>query len=272
MDREESLAEDTIRRFGVQWNAYPDNEGYYGSVALLADFIEPLVPIAELQGARVADIGSGTGRIVDMLLDAGAASVTAVEPSAAFDVLVRNTSRRRDRIEYVRGTGEELPGENVYDAVISLGVLHHIPAPEPVLGAALRALRPGGRMIAWLYGWEGNEAYLRWALPFRRLTSLLPGWALTGLAYALEPFLSLYIGACHRLPLPMRAYARNVLAHLDREQRRVTIYDQLNPAYSRYYRQEEVRQLFESAGFERVQLHHRHGYSWTVVGEKPDDA
>jgi predicted RNA methylase len=38
-------------------------------------------------GRQVADIGSGTGRIVAMLLAAGAARVTAIEPSRAFEVL-----------------------------------------------------------------------------------------------------------------------------------------------------------------------------------------
>ena len=84
----------TIRDFGQQWTRYQENAGYYGSLALFRDIVGPLVQPEELAGARVADVGSGTGRIVNMLLDAGVGSVIAVEPSAAFDVLVKNTADR----------------------------------------------------------------------------------------------------------------------------------------------------------------------------------
>ena len=66
------LKQQTILDFGEQWARYRDNEAYYASAGLLADIMEPLLPIADIKGKRVADIGSGTGRIVNMLLDAGA--------------------------------------------------------------------------------------------------------------------------------------------------------------------------------------------------------
>ena len=96
-----------------------------------------------------------------MLLALGAAHVTAVEPSDAFDVLKENTTKDADRITYVRGRGEDLPREPKLDVVVSYGVLHHIVDPAPVVDAAFQALAPGGRMIVWIYGWEGNAAYLR---------------------------------------------------------------------------------------------------------------
>ena len=70
----------TIRDFGEQWSHYGGNDGFYGSVELLQDMLGPLVPLGELEGARVADIGSGTGRIVRMLVDAGASSITVLIP------------------------------------------------------------------------------------------------------------------------------------------------------------------------------------------------
>jgi hypothetical protein len=47
------------------------------------------------------------------------------------------------------------------------------------------------------------------------------------------------------------------------------MYDQLNPAYAKYYTRTEAIDLLERAGFVNVRVHHRHGYSWTVIGEKP---
>ena len=84
------VAEQTIADFGQQWTAYRDNAGYYGSLEMFRDMFGPLLSPEDLAGRRVLEIGSGTGRIAGMLLAAGVAHVTAVEPSAAFDVLREN--------------------------------------------------------------------------------------------------------------------------------------------------------------------------------------
>ena len=82
----------TIEEFGEQWSRFQDLGGRFGSSAFLQDLCGPLLPLGEIAGRRVLEIGSGNGRIVRMLLDAGAAHVTAVEPSAGIEVLKRNGS------------------------------------------------------------------------------------------------------------------------------------------------------------------------------------
>src|SRR6476620_7091286 len=99
----------TIRDFGRQWTTYTDNEGYYGSVELLKDIIEPLLPVERLNGITAADIGSGSGRIVIMMMEAGAARVYAVEPSQAVESLRRTTSGYADRVEILNLRGDQLP-------------------------------------------------------------------------------------------------------------------------------------------------------------------
>jgi SAM-dependent methyltransferase len=263
------LKRQTIDDFGEQWTAFRDNPGYYGSADLLADLFGPLLTLDDVKGTRVADIGSGTGRIVNMLLDAGADRVVAVEPSAAFEVLKANTVSNAGRIDYLHVPGDQLPPGLGLDYVVSMGVLHHIPAPGPVVRAAFEALRPGGRCIVWLYGFEGNETYLSIAIPLRKLTVRMPHGLLVAFSHLLELALTAYIGLCRVLPLPMRSYMRSVLAKFPRSVRRLTIYDQLNPAYAKYYTRAEAEALLSDAGFVDVQLYHRHGYSWTVSGTRP---
>ncbi len=155
--RETELGARTIEDFGDQWLRYRDNEGYYGEIGMLADILGKLLPVSALKGARVAEIGSGTGRIVRMLLQAGVAHVTAVEPSAAFEVLRDNLRGESSRVTLVSGTGADLHAGILHsDFVLAIGVIHHIPEPDPVLGAAYGALRQGGRMIVWVYGCEGG--------------------------------------------------------------------------------------------------------------------
>src|SRR5205085_11824361 len=88
-DRQDGLmriGQQTIEDFGEQWTEFSDTSGFFGSKELLADFISPF-DISKFEGARVADIGAGTGRHVDGLLQAGAREVIAVEPSKAIDVI-----------------------------------------------------------------------------------------------------------------------------------------------------------------------------------------
>lgn len=266
----ETLTDKTIADFGEQWTRYTDNEGdLYGDKELLRDAFGPLLDVTELEGKRVAEIGAGTGRIVRMLLGWGAASVVAVEPSDAVHALRENTRAFGDRVTVVHARGEDIPTTLALDVVVSIGVLHHVPDPAPIVRAAHDALRPGGRLVVWLYGHEGNALYLAAVRPLRRVTTRLPHSVLHRVSQGLNVALDGYLWACRKMPvLPLAGYANNVIGGFSREKRQLVIYDQLNPAYAKYYRRHEARALLEDAGFVDVRLHHRHGYSWTVIGTR----
>ncbi len=259
----------TISDYSIQWTRYTDNSGYYGSVALLRDIFGPLLPVEALKGLKVCDIGSGTGRVVNMLLDAGAGSVVAIEPSEAYHALKMNTKSRAEKVTLIHDVGEALPPGGDLDLVVSFGVLDHIRDPLPTVRAGYRALKPGGRMLVWIYGYEGNRLYLFIFGPLRRVTSILPHSLLTFLCAGLCLAAETYGYACRFFPLPMRDYFAKHFMKLARDKRFLTIYDQLKPAHAKYYREEEARELLSGAGFVNIRTYHRHGYSWTVIGEKP---
>lgn len=268
MGADDSIRDATIRDFGAQWTAYRDNDGYYASTAMFRDIVAPLMAPEAFAGKRVIDIGAGTGRIVRMLLAAGAAKVVAVEPSDAAEVLRANTIDVADKVEILRLRGDEIPAEPKADFVLSIGVLHHIADPAPVVAAAFTSLQPGGRMLVWLYGREGNGLYLAIFGPLRAVTRRLPDFFLRGLCHALCALLTTYVALAKFLPVPMRVYCRKVLAKYPYKHLFLTIFDQLNPAYAKYYRRQEAFDLLNAAGFVDIELHHRHGYSWTAVGTK----
>ncbi|MET0167168.1 MAG: class I SAM-dependent methyltransferase [Vicinamibacterales bacterium] len=260
--------ERVIRDFGQQWTHYTDNSGYYGSLEFFRELSEPLVAISEFRGLHVAEIGAGTGRISSMLLLAGASHVTALEPSDAVGPLRENLASFGRQVEIVHASGEELP-MGPYDMVVSIGVLHHIPDPYPTVRAALKCLRPGGRLFVWVYGKEGNALYLAFALPLRSITKRLPHFANAALSWLLDIPLKAYILACRKFRLPLHEYMRSCLDKLSPDKRRLVIYDQLNPRWAKYYSQQEIRDLLERSGFENVRVHSRYGYSWAAVGVKP---
>lgn len=264
------LSERTIADFGDQWTRFQGNEGYYGSVELFRDMCGPLIGPEDVSGRQVGDIGSGTGRIVRMLLDAGAAHVLAVEPSDAADVLRKNLEAFGDRVECLRTTGDGIPPESHLDLITSIGVLHHIPDPVPVVRAARAALRPGGRMLVWLYGREGNSAYLALTLPIRAITTRLPHQPVFVVARLATALLGPYIALCRHVPLPLRGYFVDVFGKMSYRKRELIVYDQLRPAYAKYYTRDEAISLLRDNGFEDVRVHHRHGYSWTVIGTRSE--
>jgi SAM-dependent methyltransferase len=263
------LGERTIRDFGDQWAADPDNEGFYGSLELFSDALGSLLRTEDFAGARVGDIGSGVGRIARMLLAAGAEHVTAVEPSRGVEALRRNLAEFAGRVEVLHGPGEVLPPGLELDFVTAIGVIQFIPDPAPVLHAARAALRPGGRIVVWVYSAEGNRCYHAVMRVLRWLTPHLPHALLDALSGLLTALLDVYTFFCRYLPLPMRDYLVNVLSKCSWQKRKYTVYDQLNPSYVRYYTRAELVALLERCGFEDVRVHDRRGYSWTAVAAKP---
>ena len=263
-----SIDDKTIEDFGAQWTQLTENTGYYGSVELLRDFLEPLLPLSDIKGKRVAEIGSGTGRIVNMLLAAGVGHIVALEPSDAISILRANTKNYDNRITYVHERGSELPRTPQLDFVLSIGVIHHIHDPEPVIRRANEALKQNGKFLIWIYGCEGNELYLRFIQPLRKITTVFPDPILRCLSHLLTFVLLAYIQLCRLLPMPMREYMLRVIGKYTYNTMFLTFFDQLNPAHAYYYKENEARALLESAGFSDVKLVHRHGYSWTVIGTK----
>jgi SAM-dependent methyltransferase len=259
--------ERTIRDFGDQWAVYRDNNAFYGSVELFSDIIFPFLTPDAIKDCRVAEIGSGTGRIVNMLLAAGANHVIAVEPSDAFHVLCRNINQP-EKVTCLKMTGDQLPAYDDLDYIFSVGVLHHIPNPKPVVEAAFKALRPGGRFLVWLYGKEGNGLYLAFISPLRGLTKRLPHFMLASLVEIMYWPLVFYTKFCRWLPLPLREYMLSILEKMSPEKRRLIIYDQLNPSYAKYYTKFEAEKLLKDGKFVDIRTHHRHGYSWTLIGTK----
>jgi hypothetical protein len=64
----------------------------------------------------------------------------------------------------------------------------------------------------------------------------------------------------------MRDYLLNVFAKCGMQKRKYIIFDQLNPSYVKYYMKNELIEIMTEAGFHGIEIHHRHGYSWTAIG------
>jgi 2-polyprenyl-6-hydroxyphenyl methylase/3-demethylubiquinone-9 3-methyltransferase len=95
------------------------------------------------EGDRVLDVGAGHGLFALLAVEAGAASVTAVEPDLRRPFVAL---RHRD-VRFVAGFADAL--ESRFDLVSLFDVLYRVPISErDGLLCALRGLlRPGGRLL-----------------------------------------------------------------------------------------------------------------------------
>ena len=101
--------------------------------------------LGSLAGMQVLEIGSGEGKLAEILAGSGA-SVTGIDP---FGPDVPWTAAGSGRYRLLRTSAEAIPlGDGAVDAALFVFSLHHVPAEilPAILHEVARALRPGGRL------------------------------------------------------------------------------------------------------------------------------
>lgn len=142
---------------GYNWRWCVDSAWAFASGCL-----PPLAP-GGTRPWRILDAGCGTGVSTDYLCHLNpTASVLAVDISAGALELARERTRRSGALQQVRQLRIEqrslldLTGEEPFDYINSVGVLHHLDQPEQGLRALADRLRPGGLLHLFLYAKGGR--------------------------------------------------------------------------------------------------------------------
>jgi ubiquinone/menaquinone biosynthesis C-methylase UbiE len=136
--------------------------------------------LGRIEASSVLDVGAGTGRGIRHLLEARPElTIKGVEPvEALIDQAISANGVPGDAL--IVGTGENLPfPDRSFDAVMSLGVLHHVPEPSRVVAEMLRVARRGIFI-------SDNNRFGRGRLPTRLLKLALAKGHLWKLAFRMR--------------------------------------------------------------------------------------
>ncbi|MBW2270461.1 MAG: class I SAM-dependent methyltransferase [Deltaproteobacteria bacterium] len=257
---------DTSKRFGFEWDRYRDLYPHYEEQFL--GWVAPLEP-ADFAGRDVLDAGCGMGRNSRWAAKYGARSVLAVDYAELAVNAARAGLADLPNVAVERQSLYDLDRSQAFDLCFSIGVIHHLEFPERAVARLHRALRPGGRLVVWLYGYEGNEAWVRFFRVLHPLLKRLPPSLVHALAYlvSLPIFTGLKLGVHRWLRLGGSSYldavARFPFAHLHK-----IVFDQLLPDIAHYYKRDEVTALFAQQAWGDISIHHNRGYSWTVICQR----
>lgn len=100
--------------------------------------------LGSIKGKRVLDIGCGTGRIIQMLRDAGA-KIVALDIS---EEMIKAVGQKFPSVECVVGDSDEMPFEDEsFDLVLGLFWIVHLGDLRASFDEVYRVLKKGGRFI-----------------------------------------------------------------------------------------------------------------------------
>jgi len=249
-------------RFGFSWHIFRDilpqhhEQFLRWSVAL---------PRHRWRGARFLDAGCGIGRNSHWAMMEGAAGGTAIDfDDRSLDV-ARANLERYPSVEVRHQSIYDIAEENAFDIAFAIGVIHHLEAPEAALKRLVRATRPGGHVLIWVYGRENMGWLIRFFDPVRRaLFARLP----LPVVYHLSLYLTGSVWLALRLGVGRIEYYR-LLRRLPFPQLRVIVFDQMIPRIAHYWPRDVVEKLLCCAGLEDVHLVLVNEMSWSGSGRKP---
>ncbi|HNF32946.1 MAG TPA: methyltransferase domain-containing protein [Bacteroidia bacterium] len=145
--------------FGLQWKSFAkiQLDSYNGSTISKDRLIRCLgMPLSEVKGKAILEVGSGAGRFTEHLVKAEA-MVHSVDLSVAVEVNKENIGRCPN-YQIAQADVYRLPyPENTFDIVLCLGVIQHTPSPEKTMQALWKMVKPGGLLVIdhytfdWMY-------------------------------------------------------------------------------------------------------------------------
>lgn len=270
-DAEAEIKRRTSDSFAYEWEHFGSPRPEWQQ-----NFIDYMRPLTEdfFRGRRVLDVGAGSGRHSAYATILGA-EVVAVDRGRTIDVARRNLPAAALTVQ---ADAERLPFETeIFDLVVSIGVLHHLSDTERALRSIARYAKVDGRVHIYLY-WVPERASHRIVLKLvtaaRQLTVKLPHGLLHKLCYPLSILLWLGVVLPYRAVrsrpqmskvasvFPLKTYADYPFGVLVNDQ-----FDRFSAPIERRFTRTEVQMMLERSSLVDVIILPNHG--WVADGIRP---
>ncbi len=233
-----------VRSFSAQWNIFSrtqlnareSRETFTNKTGLLPE---------KLAGSLVLEAGCGMGRFLDVLSREPSATIVGFDLSLAVESAYANVGKRRN-VHIVQADIMKPPFRlDCFDAIFSIGVLHHTSNPKAAFGKLVPLLKRDGQIAIWVYS-KPRHPYL--SDFYRIFTSRMP-WS-----FVLA--LSRLLAKTYRLNM-MSRYVQVILpisALPDPEQRLLDTFDWYSPKYQFKFKTTEVLKWFRQLGLEELKV------------------
>ena len=257
--------------FGLQWRRYrktqlDSNSGFPISQTRLERGIG--MPIEDLQGKRVLEVGCGAGRFTELFIRGGAELVSA-DLSSAVDANLANNGGGDTPYTLVQANLAELPvPDRYFDCVMCLGVLQHTPSPEESMAILKSKVGPGGILVIDHYQWRTGIAhtlskYLTMQVPVRAVLKRMDSEAAFNATIAISkigyPLRKLVVGKFFgifdqivRRLVPASWAEFDLPSELHREWSELNTHDTLTDWHKHVRTPDEIRQSLEDLGLEDI--------------------
>lgn len=243
-----------------QWSVLHDNELF-----LFKDWIYPNT-LEDFSGKTVLEAGCGGGQHTSFVAPY-AGEVVAVDLNTAD--IARERNKGFSNVSFVEADIAEMNLGRKFDIVFSIGVIHHTDDPERTVENLARHVKPGGKLIVWVYSMEGNFLVTNLVEPVRKalLRSAKREHLLT-LSKAITFLLYIPVYSIYLLPfrwLPYYEYFGN-FRKLSFIRNSLNVFDKLNAPQVQFISRERVSKWFDGNKFDNVGISPYKAVSWRASG------
>lgn len=249
-------------RFGYEWNKYSAMTTDYERQ--FRNWTHPLMP-DDWRGKRVLDAGCGMGRNSYWPMRWGAESVVAFDFDERSVARAKETLKEFPTAQVFFKSIFEIDWCSEFDIAFSIGVIHHLEDPKLAVRNMTEALKRDGKLVVWVYSYEGNEWIVKFVDPVRKgITSRLP----VSLVHVLSYFCSVPLYIFLNIFRGPSAYLKQISA-FDFWHVHSIVFDQLIPDIAHYWKRDEVRELVEGLPLKDVAVEKTpEGTGWILTGTK----
>lgn len=241
-----------------QWELFEDNELF-----LFKDWIYP-VKIEDFINMDVLECGCGGGQHTSFIATY-AKQITAVDLNTVDIAAKRN--KKFSNIAFVEADIESMELGKTFDIVFSIGVVHHTNDPDRTVNNLQKHVKPGGKLILWVYSKEGNALISTIVEPLRKIffyslnKNILKFFSKVITLFMYSVVYSLYSLPFHWMPyyeylqnFKKMSFARNSL----------NVFDKLNAPQVQLISKERAESWFAGNDFVDINITPYKGVSWRV--------